>query len=170
MEVLVAMGVILLATLGGMQLVTMAIGMMSEARTHALATRLASSRMEQLRALRFEFDMSGLPVTDTTADLTVDPPGVGGSGLRPSGPSALADSTPGYVDYLDAQGRWVGSGASPPGGASLVRRWSVEPADAGGDLLVLQVLVRRLDGGATGASGRAAGEVRLTTQRARVRR
>jgi prepilin-type N-terminal cleavage/methylation domain-containing protein len=170
MEVLVAMALIMVAALGGMQLVSMAIEMMSQARRQALATTLVSSRMEQLRALRFEFDSSGTRVTDTSADLTADPPALGGPGLSPSGPLALEANVPGYVDYLDARGARVGAGASPPAGAALVRRWAIEPADPSGDLLVLQVLVRPLDGSLVPAGRRAVGEVRLTTLRARVRR
>ena len=170
MEVLIAMALIMVAALGGMQLVSMAIEMMAQARRHSLATTLASSRMEQLRALRFEFGTTGARITDTSADLTADPPRLGGPGLSPSGPLALDADLPGYVDYLDARGARVGGGASPPPGAALVRRWAVEPADATGDLLVLQVLVRPLDGSLVPAGGRAAGEVRFATLRARVRR
>ena len=170
MEVLVAMSLILVAALGGMQLVSMAIEMMSQARRHSLATTLVSSRMEQLRALRFEFDPSGARITDTSADLTTDPPALGGPGLSSSGPLALDANVPGYVDYLDARGVHVGAGASPPAGAALVRRWAIEPADPSGDLLVLQVLVRPLDGSTVPAGRRAAGEVRFATLRARVRR
>jgi prepilin-type N-terminal cleavage/methylation domain-containing protein len=170
MEVLIAMALIMVAALGGMQLVSMAIETMSQARRHSVATTLVSSRMEQLGALRFEFDPSGARITDTSADLTADPPALGGPGLALSGPLALDVNVPGYVDYLDARGVRVGAGASPPADAALVRRWAIEPADASGDLLVLQVLVRPLDGSIVPAGGRAAGEVRFATLRARVRR
>ena len=169
MEVLVAMAVIMVAALGGMQLVSMAIGTIASARTQSLATGLASARIEQLRGLQFEYDGAGIRVTDTSTDLTIDPPGPGGAGLSPSGPSTLDSNVPGYVDFLDGRGQWVGNGASAPPGAALVRRWAVEPIDAGGDLLALQVLVRSIDGGTVPTGRRAAGETRFVTIRARVR-
>src|SRR5690606_34146292 len=109
MEVLVAMALIMVAALGGIQLVSMAIETMSQARRHSVATTLVSSRLEQLKALRFEFDASGARITDTSADLTADPPTLGGPGLSPSGPLALDVNVPGYVDYLDARGVHVGA-------------------------------------------------------------
>ena len=46
------------------------------------------------------------------------------------------------MDYLDRDGRRVGTGAQPPPGTVFVRRWSVSPVGApGGDALLLQVLV-----------------------------
>lgn len=170
MEVLIAMALIMVAALGGMQLVSMAIETTSQARRHSVATTLVSSRLEQLKALRFGFDASGARITDTSADLTADPPALGGPGLSPSGPLALDVNVPGYADYLDARGVHVGAGTSPPADAALVRRWAIEPADASGDLLVIQVLVRPLDGSVVPAGGRATGEVRFATLRARVRR
>jgi hypothetical protein len=54
----------------------------------------------------------------------------------------LTANTPGYVDYVDQDGQWVGTGTAPVAGAAYVRRWSVEaltsdPANA----VVLQVVV-----------------------------
>jgi hypothetical protein len=49
------------------------------------------------------------------------------------------------VDYLDAYGAWVGTGAAPPVGAVYVRRWSVEPLPTNpNNTLVFQVLVGRI--------------------------
>jgi len=167
-EVLVAMLVLCAAALGGMQLVAIATEMMGRARAESLAASLAASRMEQLRSLRFEFDDSGLRVTDATTSLATDPPGPGGAGLNPSGAS-LASNVSGLADFLDGAGAWVGSGTAPPSGAAFVRRWSIEPADAGGDLLVLQVLVRPVAAGSPGAR-RARGEARYVSLLARTRR
>lgn len=167
-EVLVALGLLTVAALSGLQLLAMATGSMAAARTQSLAASLAASRMEQLRGLRFELDAAGLRVTDTSTDLTVDPPGAGGAGLSPSGPAALDADLAGYVDFLDGRGRWVGNGPGPPPGAALVRRWSVDPMDISGDLIAVQVLVRPLQGGAVPAGMRAGGEARFTTLRARV--
>jgi prepilin-type N-terminal cleavage/methylation domain-containing protein len=168
-EVLIALGVLTVAALGAMQLVSMAIGMMAEARAQSLAAGMAAERLEQLRGLRLEFDAGGLRRTDLSTDLTIEPPGAGGAGLTPSGPAALDGDVPGYVDFLDGRGRWVGSGPPAPAGAVYVRRWSIEPLDPGGDLVALQVLVRPLMARGVGAGRRAAGEVRFVTLRARVR-
>lgn len=167
-EVLVAMLVLCAAALGGVQLVAVATAAMAQARGHTLAGALASSRLEQLRGLQFEFGDSGLSLTDVSTSLATDPPAPGGSGLSPSGDS-LASSVRGFEDFLDGRGAWLGSGSGPPAGTAFVRRWSIDTADPGGDLLVLQVLVRPV---ASGASGRAPaqGEARYVTLRARTRR
>jgi prepilin-type N-terminal cleavage/methylation domain-containing protein len=167
-EVLVALALLSVAALGGLQLVSMATGMMAQARRQSLAANLASARLEQLRSLRLAFDAAGLRVTDTSTDLTVEPPAPGGAGLTPSGPAALDGDVRGYVDYLDGRGRWLGNGPGPPRGAALVRRWSIEPVDAGGDLLAVQVLVRPLTGSPVAAGARAAGDVRFVTLLVRV--
>ena len=168
MEVLVALALICVAALGGIQLVAVATGMMSRARVDSLATGLASSRMEQLRALRFEFDSTGVRVTDLATDISAQPAAPGGSGLAISGAAALDGNVPGAVDFLDRNGTWIGNGPSSPARTAFVRRWAIEATDAGGDLLVLQVLVRPVASGSAGGSQRVAGEVRLVTLRART--
>jgi hypothetical protein len=75
----------------------------------------------------------------------------------------------GYADFLDRSGAWIGAGTVPPAGTAFVRRWAIENADAGGDLLVLQVLVRPASSGAAAGAARVAGEARLVTMRARTR-
>jgi hypothetical protein len=137
---------------------------------HSLATSLAASRMEQLRALRFEFDSGGARVTDLATDVSVEPASLGGSGLAVSGGAALDSDVPGHVDFLNRNGTWLGNGSVPPAGTSFVRRWAIEATDASGDLLVLQVLVRPVESGSASGSQRVAGEVRLVTLRARTRR
>jgi hypothetical protein len=105
---------------------------------------LAAQKMEQLRGLTWGFDDNGtsLPVSDSTTDLTTEPPGGGGGGLNPSPTGTLNANTPGYVDYLDKRGQWVGNGAVPPPTAVYIRRWSVEPLPTNpNNTLILQVLV-----------------------------
>ena len=169
-EVLVAMALLTVAALGGLQLVIVATEMMRDARTQSLAANVAASRLEQLRGLRFEYDGAGVRVTDTSTDLSRDPPVPGGTGLRPSGAATLDANVAGYVDFLDSRGRWVGNGPAVPPGAAVVRRWAVEAVDASGDLLALQVLARPVTGGRVGAGARVAGEARFVTLRARVLR
>jgi len=170
MEVLVAMGLLSVAALGGMQLIAVATGTMSRARLQSLATGLAASRMEQLRGLRFEFDDDGVRVTDASTDLSAGLPAPGGAGLTVSSSASLDGNVPGYADFLDRNGAWTGNGAVPPAGTTFIRRWSIDALDPGGDLLALQVLVRPVASGSASGSERVAGETRLVTVRARTRR
>jgi prepilin-type N-terminal cleavage/methylation domain-containing protein len=170
MEVLVALGILCVAALGGIQLVAVATETMARARVQATAASLAAARLEQLRALRFEFDATGLRVTDQSTNVAEDPPVPGGPGLAVSGGSTLETSVSGYVDYLDRNGRWLGAGTRAPSQTAFVRRWAIEAVDASGDLLALQVLVRPVASGEPSGNDRAAGEVRLVTLRARLLR
>jgi type II secretory pathway pseudopilin PulG len=104
----------------------------SQAGRMTMCVALASQKLEQLRALAWGYDTLGLPVTDEASDISLTPAAsAGGRGLLPSPSGTLASNVPGYVDYLDATGAWVGTGASPPPGTVYVRRWAVgpEPAD-----------------------------------------
>jgi prepilin-type N-terminal cleavage/methylation domain-containing protein len=170
MEVLVAMALMSVAALGGLQLVAVATEMVARARVHSLAASLASTRMEQLRSLRFEFDAAGLRSADATTDLTVEPASSGGPGLTPSGGSALDQNIGGYVDFLGRNGAWLGTGGNAPPGTAFVRRWSIEPIDVNGDLLVVHVLVRPAAAGSAAGTARVAGEARFVSLRARTRR
>ena len=123
-----------------------AIAMVSNrgARATTYAALLASQKMEQLRGVVY-------------AELTPSPAG------------ALGRNTSGYVDYLDAYGRSLGGGGSPPAGTVYVRRWSIEPLPANPDnTLVLQVLVTDVPVGAAaarGSIGRMPHEARLVSVR-----
>ena len=115
-----------------------------DARTQTMATVLAAQRVEQLRGLNWGFDQNApaVRISDFTTDLSGRGATNGGRGLSQSPADALWVNTPGYVDYLDPFGQWVGSGSSPPPGTSWVRRWSIEPqSPSPDDLLLLQVLV-----------------------------
>lgn len=170
MEVLVALAVLCVAALGGFQLVAVATEMMARARVQALAASLAAARLEQLRVLRFEFDAAGLRLTDLSTNLAEDPAAPGGPGLSISGASSLDGNVSGYVDFLDRSGAWIGTGGTAPPRTAFVRRWSIESADAAGDLLVLQVLVRPVASGSASGVARVAREARFVTLRARLRR
>lgn len=167
-EVLVAMAVLSAATLGGVHLMAFATRGMHVARLQGTSALAASARLDQLRALRFEFDPGGAPVTDLTTDLSIDPPGPGGNGLSPGSTGTLDANVAGFVDYLDGAGGWVGNGASPPADAVFVRRWAVE-APTHPDVLVLQVLVRPIANGSF-LGRRQTGDTRLVTSRVRVQR
>src|SRR5512136_1933857 len=113
------------------------------ARETTYSAVLAAQKVEQLRGALFAYYSGGGPLTDTSSDFSrVPEQPSGGSGLLPSPQSALSENTPGFVDYLDESGRWVGTGATPPPRAVYVRRWSIEPlpSDPAGTI-TLQVLV-----------------------------
>jgi len=143
-EVLVALLIITVMALGTAQLFAVSIRATQAARYQTSTTVLASQKLEQLRSLTWGFDEAGtgLPVSDTTTNLGQDPPTGNGSGLNPSPPGTLNQNIAGYVDYLDARGRWVGTGVTPPATATYIRRWSIEPLPTNpNNTLILQVLV-----------------------------
>ncbi len=158
-EVLVSLLLIAVTAVGTAQLFAVSIRATHAARNQTSTTVLAAQKLEQLRSLTWGFDEAGtgLPVTDSTTDLSQDPPTNSGTGLNPSPAGTLSANVAGYVDYLDGRGQWVGSGANPPGTAVFIRRWSIEPLPTNpNNTLVLQVLVttvkRESQGGAAAAA------------------
>lgn len=124
------------------------------ARANTMTMVLAQQKMEQLRGLTWGFDLLGLPLSDSTTDISVVPATATGSGLSPSPAGTLTQNTAGYVDYLDGLGNWVGTGPSMPRTAVYIRRWSIEPLPANpNNTLVLQVLVTRHQDRGTADSG-----------------
>jgi prepilin-type N-terminal cleavage/methylation domain-containing protein len=145
-EVLIAIGVLTAVSLGVAQLFALATTTNLTAKGQTSASILAAQKMEQLRGLTWGFDQDpaalGLPVSDTTTDLSVDPPAAAGTGLNPSPAGSLESNVPGFVDFLDAFGNWTGNGATPPPTAVYVRRWSIEPLPTNpNNTLVFQVMV-----------------------------
>jgi hypothetical protein len=105
---------------------------------------MAEQKLEQLRSPTWGFDLQGqgLPVSDTTTNLAVTPPTHTGSGLNPSPTDALEQNTAGFVDFLNANGAWVGTGTTPPAAAVYIRRWSIQPLPTNpNNTLIIQVLV-----------------------------
>jgi prepilin-type N-terminal cleavage/methylation domain-containing protein len=144
LEVLIAMLLLAIMALGVAQLFAVAIQTTTGARHQTTTTILAAQKMEQLRALTWGFDSAGtgLPVTDSTTDLAQEPAAATGNGLNPSPANSLETSTPGYVDYLDQRGQWVGTGAAPTPNAVFIRRWNITPLPTNpNNTLILQVLV-----------------------------
>ena len=144
-ETIVSIGLLTAVTISVAQLFAMATAANLSARGGTSTALLATQKMEQLRGLTWGLrgeDDVGLPVTDTTTNLSIDPPRNNGRGLRPSPSGSLKRNMPGYVDFLDADGRWVGTGASPATGTAFVRRWSIQPLATNPDnTLVFQVHV-----------------------------
>jgi prepilin-type N-terminal cleavage/methylation domain-containing protein len=144
-EVLVALALLTIVSIGVVWLFTIAIDAGRTARERTMAAPLASAKLEQLRSLEWRAEVSATGTTsrsDLTSNISVEPVASGGPGLSESPPGTLDSSLPPYVDYLDRFGRWVGSGASPPAGAVYIRRWAVHPLAGDPDrTLALQVLV-----------------------------
>ena len=142
-EVLVAVGLLATVSLGVAQLFAVSTRANAVAKGQTSTTTLAEQKLEQLRGLTWGYDSAGqgLPVSDTTTNLAVDPPTATGAGLTASPSNALEANTLGYVDFLDAHGTYVGTGTVTPAEAAFIRRWSIQPLPANPNTLVLQVLV-----------------------------
>src|SRR3954454_22632350 len=114
-EVIIAMGLLTTVSLGVAQVFAASTRVNLVARGQTSATALAEQKLEQLRGLTWGFDLDGqgLPLTDTTTNLTVTPPTHNGSGLNPSPTDALEQNSTGFVDFLDGAGGWVGTGSTP---------------------------------------------------------
>jgi type II secretory pathway pseudopilin PulG len=146
-EVLISMGLLTAVSLGVAQLFATSTKANMAAKTRTSTTAMAEQKMEQIRSLTWGFDAAGqgLPVTDTTTNLAVYPHTASGSGLNPSPSNSLEENTTGFVDFLDANGVWVGTGSTPPDNAAYVRRWSIAPLPTNpNNTLVIQVLVTPL--------------------------
>lgn len=176
-ETLVAVGISATMVAGLLPLYFQAVTSTLWAHDQSVASMLAVAQIERLRGLPFEFDVAPPAGVFRHTDLStnVAMPGLeeGGAGLTASPPGALLRDTDGYVDYLDAAGRWVGNWAAPSADAAYVRRWAITPLPASPeDAIVLQVLVapialeRRL--GPRVDAARRPGDCWLTLVRARV--
>jgi prepilin-type N-terminal cleavage/methylation domain-containing protein len=144
-ETLVATTIMTVALASLAQLFLISTKSNQSARLTTAASVLAQQKMEQLRGLTWGFDTIGLPLSDTTSDLTVVPelPN-GGPGLTPSPDGSLRRNVDGYVDFLDGRGQSLGGGSIAPPNTVYVRRWSVEPLPTNpNNTLVLQVMVTR---------------------------
>jgi type II secretory pathway pseudopilin PulG len=133
------------------------------ARLTTTASVLAQQKMEQLRGLTWGFDMIGLPLSDTTSDLTVVPEQPqGGPGLTPSPYGSLQSNVDGYCDFLDGRGQPLGGGSVAPPNTVYVRRWSVEPLPTNpNNTLILQVMVTRWRARGTADTDQSGGGKRL---------
>ena len=143
-EVLVAMGILTAVSLGVAQLFALSAKNNLTAKGQTSTTSMAEQKLEQLRGLTWGFDLAGegLPVTDTTTNLTVTPPQHNGTGLNPSPSDSLERNTAGFVDFLDGNGQWVGTGTTPPASAVYIRRWSITPLPTNpNNTIVIEVLV-----------------------------
>jgi prepilin-type N-terminal cleavage/methylation domain-containing protein len=147
LEVIVATSLLTVAVASLAQLFAISVRANASAKTTTYASVLAQQKMEQLRGLTWGFDSLGLPLTDTTTDVSVAPErAMAERGLSPSpgGAGSLSVNSDGYCDFLDGGGRWLAGGATAPAGTIFVRRWAVENLPTNpNNTIVLQVLVRR---------------------------
>lgn len=138
------MGLLTVIALGIAQLFAASTRANLAARTRGSTTAMAEQKMEQLRSLTWAFDSAGqgLPVSDTTTNLSVYPMTQNGTGLNPSPTGALEANVAGFFDYVDAAGTWVGTGGTQPPTAVYLRRWSITALPTNpNNTLVFQVLV-----------------------------
>ena len=174
-EVLVSMSLLTIVSMGVAQVLALTSRANLMARGATSTTSMAQQKLEELRSLTWGFDLlgQGLPLSDTTTNLTVTPPAHNGSGLNPSPADALEQNTAGFVDFLDANGGWVGTGMTPPGSAVYIRRWSITPLPTNpNNTLVITVLVTPVASEMSRVTSsftrtRMAGDAMLTTVRTR---
>jgi prepilin-type N-terminal cleavage/methylation domain-containing protein len=161
-EVLVAIGIIVVLITSVSQLFAVATRSNVDARVRTAATLLATEKLEELRELAFGFDSQGATLTDVTTDASAAVMTAGGTGLTPGG--SLDQNVAGYADYLDLFGRRTDLAR-----AGFVRRWAIAPLPtdtANGLVLSVVVLPRR----AMGQRSTGPDVVRLVTVRTRKAR
>ena len=169
-EVLVATTIMTMAFVALAQLSILSIRVNHGARSTTFATLLAYHKIEQLRALTWSVDGIGAPTSDTSTDTTVEPAEPsGGTGLGPSPADALTQNTSGYCDFLDANGRTLGGGTTPPMSTAFIRRWSIDQLPAAMNAtLVIQVSVTPIrSGGVAGNRRRLPDEARIVAVKTR---
>jgi prepilin-type N-terminal cleavage/methylation domain-containing protein len=176
-EVMVSMGLLTVVALGVAQLFAVSTRANHVAKGQTSTTALAEQKLEQLRALTWGYDTEGqgLPVGDTTSNLAEDPPTTTGAGLNPSPADSLQNNQATYVDYLDGNGQYVGTGTEIPGEAVYVRRWSIQPLPTNpNNTLILQVFVTpvpneriRRQSGQSGGQRRLPGDALLVSVKTR---
>jgi Tfp pilus assembly protein PilV len=174
-EVMISIGLLTTVSIGVAQLMALSVRANYAARGATSTTGLAEQKMEQLRALMWGFatDGTGLPVSDTTSNLSVTPATATGRGLNPSPSNSLYQNTAGYCDFLDLNGTWVGTGSVAPAGAAYVRRWAIIPLPTNpNNTLILQVMVTPLSSDAwapasDGPRARVPGETLLISVKTR---
>lgn len=175
-ETLVATMLLATALVATAQLFVVATRSNLTAQRSTYAATLAQEKMEQLRGLTWGFDAIGLPESDFSTDLSVEPANpMGGVGLTPSPTDSLSSNTVGYVDYVDRFGNTLGGGTQAPEGTVYVRRWSIEPLPTNpNNTVILQVLVFNLrdrpDVGTGAVLDRGPEEARLVSVKTRKSR
>jgi prepilin-type N-terminal cleavage/methylation domain-containing protein len=154
LETIVAVGIVVTVASGVAGLLMWASRSAWGAGVQGTAVWLAQQKLEQLGALDWRIDTSGLRVSDTTTNLSVEPAASDGTGLLPSPGSSLDQNTSGFFDFV---------------GGAYVRRWSIAPfAGDPQDTLLLAVVVLPL-AESSGSRRGALHAATLRTARTRVR-
>lgn len=171
-EVTVSLGLLTVVSLSVAQLFAVSTRANFVAKGRTSTTALAEQKMEQIRSLTWGFDSDGLglPVSDTTTNLSVFPPTQDGTGLNPSPADSLETNRAGFFEYLDRNGAWV----SQADQAAYIRRWAIRPLPTNpNNTLVIQVLVSPMADEAarlatqTGARRRQPGDALITSVKTR---
>ena len=141
-EVLVALSLLGCAVGALSQLIVASAQATADARRLALASVLASQKMEELRAV--------------------------GSDLSPESTGSLRRNVDGRCDFLDEYGRGLGGGTRPPEGTTFIRRWAIEalPSDPSSTFLLRVAVMPRTWRGSSPASSadpRAFGGAEIVT-------
>lgn len=141
LEVVVAIGILMVLSLGVLPLGVIAITTTeNEGHLVARATEYSQDKMEQLLALAY---------SDATTDTRVFPSAPsGGSGLTVGGSSDPAAPVAQYVDYLDAGGTLVSNGGGgAPAGWYYQRVWSISVPFTNIKQVTVTTIVARKIGG-----------------------
>lgn len=147
LEVVLTSAIVTTIAAGASVVLVMTIRASHRARVHTMATMVAARKMEELRSLSWTHISTSSPAlsmssSDLTTDLSNDPATDDGPGLLRSPNGTLTSNVDDYVDYLDANGRWVSRGSAVPATAVYIRRWAVQPHASDPDnLLVFEVVV-----------------------------
>ena len=144
-ETVMALGVLLVASVGTATIATVAISA-TENQGHeaARAAEYAQDKMEQLMSLAF-----GDPSTDTTQFPAVS---TGGTGLTVGGGTDPNNPVASYVDYLDANGNPLTiTGGAAPNNWFYIRVWQVQTVTSTMKQLTVTAMVRHTVGSAGGS-------------------
>jgi prepilin-type N-terminal cleavage/methylation domain-containing protein len=143
LELLVALATIAVLVGGTASIMAAAGRSLARSRLDTTAVMLAHGRLEQLNALSWGFGSAHAPRpgVDLETDLSGRDPMPGGTGLGTAPSDALDVDTPGFVDHLDASGRWIAAGTTVPSGARFTRRWTVQHVEGFPDIVTLRVRV-----------------------------
>lgn len=141
LDAVIAAGILATVLTGILPLVLVATHTAWQQRVELVAATLAQERLAQLQTLQY-LQTGALIIADSATLTRGDAFVGGGTGLTPTGLSALQNALPASSEWLDERGTWLadGSAAAPPG-AAYQRRWGVLAAP-GGVCLQLWVDVR----------------------------
>jgi prepilin-type N-terminal cleavage/methylation domain-containing protein len=127
-EVVVATALVGTGAIAVAQLTIVATRANRVARSTTATTVIAEQKMEELQSAEW-------------AGLTVSPSGT------------LGRNTDGYCDFIDGDGRKIGSGTVAPTGAVFVRRWAIDRLTTAAALVLQVSVVPVSDAGGAGAAG-----------------